>query len=238
MSIQNITVCVDTVEAPLSIHKAFDDGAPGLTQIAPNGLPISRINIDCDGNKIAYEDIRDGYKYADGKYVILEKDEIKALNLDKSSRAEINCIVDPSEIHPSLFISTYYLGLDKNADEDYAVMQYSDLLAVIGESVAITEIVMRGRSYLAAIYKGEGRYLMMSTLHYAEQRRVPPFEVDKDPTGVQRLVGFAVATRMNKRFILNNYSNVYGKRLNDLIRNKVAAVTGTTTSTKKREKVQ
>jgi len=236
MSMQNITVCVDTVEAPLSIHKAFDDGSPGLTQIAPNGLPINRINIDCDGNKIAYEDIRDGYKYADGKYVILEKDEIKGLSLNRSSMTEVKTIVDPDEIHPSLFVSTYYLGLDKNADEDYAVMQYSDLMAVIDDKVAIIEIVMRGRSYLAAIYRGGGRYLMMSTLQYAEQRRVPPFELDSEPSTVQRLVGFAVAANMNKEFVIGEHPNVYRGRLDDLIANKVAATTGVT-NTKKKEKV-
>jgi DNA end-binding protein Ku len=230
MSIMNVTIKVGDIEAPVSIHKAFDDKPVELNQLAPNGEPIRRINIDSNGEEVNYEDIVTGYKYADGKYVVIDKDEIKLLNLDKCSVVDIESVIGIELIDPMLFDSVYFLGLDSKADVAFATQQYSELMALVEEGRAgIGEITMRGRNHVVAVYKGHGRYLAMSTLRYPTDMRDPAFELDSLPDDDCYERGDKIFSKIGTtEFRPSQYSNHYGERMKSLIANKVAAATGIT----------
>lgn len=230
MSIMNVTIKVGDIEVPVSIHKAFDDKPVELNQLAPNGEPIKRINIDSNGEEVKFEDIVTGYKYADGKYVVIDKDEVKSLNLDKCSVVDIESVVDLGLIDPMLFDSAYFLGLDSKADETFATQQYAELMALVEEGrAAIGEITMRGRNYVVAVYKGYGRYLMMSTLRYLTDMREPAFELAALPTEDCYQRGDEILRKVGSvEFRPGKYANHYGERMKSLVANKVAAATGVT----------
>lgn len=230
MSIMNVTIKADDIEVPASIHKAFNDKPIDLNQLAPNGLPISRINIDSEGNRVDYSDIVDGYKYADGKYVVIDKEDIKSLSLNRSSVLEIDSVIDLALIDPMLLDTPYFLGLDSKADQTYAEHQYAKLMTVVEEGrAAVGELTMNRRNYVVIIYKGYGRYLMMSTLRYLSNMREPVFELTSMPEEAEYQDGDNVVRKLGAaQFRPQDYINHYGERMKDLVANRVATVTGVT----------
>lgn len=229
MSLQNITIKIGDIEAPVSIHKAFDDKAVELNHLGPDGLPIRRINIDSNGEEIKHEDILVGYKYADGQYIVIDKDELKSLNDDKTTTFDVEYVVELAMIDPAFFDSPYFLGLDSRADETYATHQYGRLFALLDEgNAAIGEIVLRGKNHVVAIYKGHGPYLMMSTLRYLADMREPVFVLDQTPDEDTYHECETILQRKRKNLNLAKYRNHHSDRMKDLITNKVAVLTGTT----------
>jgi DNA end-binding protein Ku len=129
------------------------------------------------GEEVAYEDIAKGYEVAPGKYVVITREELEALDPEATRTIEIEDFVDLDEIDPVYFDQPYYLApYDRSADKPYRLL----VLAMERSSkVAIARFVMRSKQYLAAVRAKDGA-LVISTMNYADEV-VPVREVEGIP---------------------------------------------------------
>jgi DNA end-binding protein Ku len=128
---------------------------------------------EADGEEVPYEEIVKGYEIAPEQYVVLTREELEALDPQKTKAIEIQDFVDLDEIDPIYFDHPYYLGPDKGAEKAYAL-----LVKAMADSkkVAVARFVLRNRENLAAI-RPMGKVLTMATMRFADEV-VSPDELD------------------------------------------------------------
>ena len=124
------------------------------------------------GDVVSREDTARGYEVAKGQYLIVEDQEIDAVQIESTRTIEIDRFVPRSEIDDRYIDSPYYLAPDGKVGQDaFAVIR--DTIAKMN-MVAIGRVVLTRREHIIAL-ESRGRGLLGLTLRY-------PYEVrDEQP---------------------------------------------------------
>jgi DNA end-binding protein Ku len=118
-----------------------------------------------DGQEVPFEEIVKGYEIGPDQYVVVEPDELNALDPKATQTIDIEEFVSLDQIDPIYFENAYYLVPDKRAEKAYALLTAA--MAETGK-VAIAKFVMRTKQYLAAV-RPVGQALVLSTMLYADE---------------------------------------------------------------------
>ena len=163
------------VSIPVELFSATKTaGRTSFRQIhEPSGKRVHYEKVVQGIGPIDTDDIVKGYELDDGKYVLLEPEEIDAVKLETKRVMDLVQFVDACEIPPLYYDKPYYLVPTGDvAEEAYQVIR--DALREAGK-VGLGQLTMRGREYLAAV-RPCGNGLLLETLHYEDELR------DADPT--------------------------------------------------------
>jgi DNA end-binding protein Ku len=118
-----------------------------------------------DGDEVPYEDIVKGYEIAPDQYVVIEPEELDALDPKATHTVDIEEFVDLDQIDPIYYEHPYYVVPDARAEKAYALLREAMLST---KKVAIARFVMRTKQYLAAVRATDG-VLVLSTMMYADE---------------------------------------------------------------------
>jgi len=118
-----------------------------------------------DGEEIDKDDIVKGYEIAPDRYVVIEPDELKALDARASRTIEIEDFVDLADIDPIYYDSSYYLVPGETASKPYKLLH--EAMTESGKA-GIARFVLRTKQYLAVI-RPLGDALAVSTLVYDDE---------------------------------------------------------------------
>jgi DNA end-binding protein Ku len=118
-----------------------------------------------DGQEVPYEQIVKGFELSPERYVLIEPEELDALDPEATHTIDIEEFVDLVDIDPIYFDAPYYVAPAKAAEKPYAL-----LVQAMEEQgkVAIARFVMRTKQYLAALRAKDGK-LIMSTMVYPDE---------------------------------------------------------------------
>ena len=118
-----------------------------------------------EGVEVPWEEIAKGYEVGKDRYVMIEPEELEALDPESTHTIDIEDFVDLVDIDPLYFDSSYYLVPDKRGAKAYRL-----LLEAMEESkkVGIARFVMRTKQYLAAL-RPKGDVLVLSTMNFADE---------------------------------------------------------------------
>jgi DNA end-binding protein Ku len=117
------------------------------------------------GEEVTNADIVKGYEIENGRYVIIEKDELDALAPKASHTIDIEDFVDLDSIDPVYFDTPYYVMVDEKASKAYKLLV--DAMTDMNK-VAIGRIVLRAKERLVAIRPLDGM-LCVETMRYADE---------------------------------------------------------------------
>jgi DNA end-binding protein Ku len=168
------------VNVPIKLYSAVSKKTVRFHQLnGETGSRIQQKRVDATtGEEVPYENLVKGYELTKDRYVVINPDELEALDPEKSRTIDIEDFVDLSEIDPVYYDHPYYLVPDKGAAKAYGL-----LLNAMRESgrVAIARVVLRSKEQLVAIRPDhEGRVLMMETMIFADEV-VPKEDLDGLP---------------------------------------------------------
>jgi DNA end-binding protein Ku len=129
-----------------------------------------------DGEEVPYDNIVKGYEISPDRYVVIEPEELEALDPKKTRAIEIQEFVDLDEIDPIYFDHPYYLAPDTGAAKAYRL-----LLRAMAETnkVAIARVVIRQKENLVAI-RATGNVMTMATMVFHDEV-VSPDTIDELP---------------------------------------------------------
>ena len=109
-----------------------------------------------------------GYEFEKGRYVIVEPEELEALQIESSQTIDLIRFVEPREVEPVYFNAAYYLGPEgKMADETFRVIR--EAMVATGRA-GIGRVVLSQREH-AVLVEPHGEGMMMLTLRPAEEVR-------------------------------------------------------------------
>jgi Ku protein len=119
--------------------------------------------VEQTGEVVEGEDKSRGYEVAKGKYVEIDPDEIKAIQVESTHTLDISSFVPVSEIDRRYFDRPYYIAPDGKAGEEaFAVVR--DAMKDKGR-VALGRIVLTSREHTMAI-EPFGKILLGTVLRY------------------------------------------------------------------------
>jgi len=156
------------VSIPVELYSATKSGAQiSFHQIhEPTGKRIKYEKVAPGVGPVDPEDIRKGFEYEKGHYVLLEESEIDAVKLESKKTLELTQFVDAHEIDVLYFEKPYYVvPADDLAEEAFIALREALKRT---KKVALGQLTLRGREYIVSL-KPCGRGIVLETLRYSDE---------------------------------------------------------------------
>jgi DNA end-binding protein Ku len=159
------------VNIPVKLFNAVSRKSVSFNQIDKRtGARIKYQKVSAaDGTEVPNDAIVKGYELASGDFVLIDDDELAALDPEAARTIDIEEFVDLAEIDPIFYDSAYYLAPDKATAKPYALLATAMERA---QKVGIARMVMRSKQYLAAVRPKDGM-LVLSTMVYDDEVNSP-----------------------------------------------------------------
>jgi DNA end-binding protein Ku len=190
---------------------------------AETGNRIQQKRVDPEtGEEVAYDQIVKGYELTRDRYVLVNPDELDALDPQRTRTIDIEDFVDLDQIDPVYYDHPYYLLPDRGAAKAYGLLL--NAMEQAGK-VAIARVVLRSKEQLVAI-RPAGDLLMMETMIFADEV-VPHDELDGLPDASElkasdRELKMArqLIESLSSEFEPDKYHDEYREKVLDLIERK------------------
>jgi DNA end-binding protein Ku len=223
-SLWNGVISFGLVSVPVALYSATHEHEVSFHMFekdTSDRIRYQRVN-ERTGKEVDYDDIVKGAEVSDGKYVMLDPDELDAIAPGRSRALDIYTFVDLDEIDPIYYQKSYYLGPgSEETAKTYALLR--DAMADANRA-AIGTLVMRNKQYLVAI-RPQDRLLVLETMYFADEVRDPHDQIDDIPGKVRlRPEELKMATQlidsMSGPWKPTEYRDTYTDRVNELIKAK------------------
>jgi DNA end-binding protein Ku len=218
-SIWNGTIAFGGVFVPVKVHSATEDKTVHFHEVhQDDGARIEHKRICSKEDKeVPYKEIVGGYEYAEGKYVVLEKDEIKAAAGSESRLIEVEEFVGVADIDPVMYDKTYYAGSQDKGKDAYRLLH--DALEKSGRA-GIGRWVFHNREYLVALRPLDG-VIAMHTMRFHDEL-VPAKDLDipkpsKNPSKQELEMAGKLLESLQGKFEPEKLEDTYRERLLEYI---------------------
>jgi Ku protein len=167
-----------------------------------------------------------GYELAKGKYVEIEPQELKAVEIESTHTIDIDTFVPEEEIDKRYYERPYYLVPDgKSGEEAFAVIR--DAMQD-KERVALARIVFANREHIVAI-EPWGKGMLATTLRYNHEVRDDKdvFKALPSPRVPKEMVQLAehILDKKSGHFDPSKFKDEYELALRKLVKRKAAGKT-------------
>ncbi len=183
------TLTFGLVSIPVNLFPANRSVHASLRMVGPKGTPLRRrYYAPATGREVERDDMVRGYEVERDSFVLVEDEELEALEPDKSRDIDLRRFVDRAELDPIWFERAYFLTPDGGSTKAYRLL--AETMERTGRA-GIATFVMRGTEYLVAIIAEQG-ILRAETLRFADEVRTPddvglPEPVKPKPDEVKRM---------------------------------------------------
>jgi DNA end-binding protein Ku len=214
------------VNVPVKMYSATSPKTVRFHQLsAKTGTRIKQKRVDpSTGDEVAFEDIVKGYELSPERYVLIEPEELEALDPKATKTIDIEEFVDLAEIDPIFYDHSYYLAPAAGGAKAYRL-----LLEAMREAgkVAIGRVVIRSRQQLCAL-RPSGEAMALSTMLFGDEV-LPPDRLDEldglaDAGASERELAMAqqLIESLSADFDPTKFKDEYRERVLDLIERKAA----------------
>ncbi len=177
------------------------------------------------GDPVDKEDIKRGYEYAKGQYIIVEDEEIEKIKIESTHTIEISSFVPRAEIDDRYLDSPYYISpTDKVGQEAFSVIR--DAMRA-KKMVGLARVVLTRREHVVMLEPFD-KGLLATTVRYPYEIRdqadyfsdIPDLKL---PAEMMQLAAHIVDTKAG-HFDPKSFEDHYENALVDLLRKKQAGL--------------
>jgi DNA end-binding protein Ku len=214
------------VNVPVKLFSATSPKAVRFHQLSSKtGARIRQKRVDpSTGDEVPFEEIVKGYELSPDRYVLIDSDELDALDPKATKTIDIEEFVDLVEIDPIYYDHSYYLAPTAGGAKAYRL-----LLEAMRESgkVGIGRVVLRSKQQLCAL-RPTGDVMTLATMLFGDEVLAPDRIDELDAVGeadaTQRELAMAqqLIGSLSAEFDPTRYRDEYRERVLDLIERKAA----------------
>jgi DNA end-binding protein Ku len=214
------------VNVPVKLYSATSPKTVRFHQLSSKtGTRVRQKRVDpSTGEEVAYEDIVKGYELSPDRYVLIEPEELDALDPKATKTIDIEEFVDLADIDPIYYDHSYYLAPTTGGAKAYQL-----LLEAMGEAgkVAIGRVVIRSKQQLCALRPTNG-VMTMSTMLFGDEVLSPDRIDELDAVGEaeaskrELTMAQQLIDSLSAEFDPAKYHDEYRERVLDLIERKAA----------------
>src|SRR3954470_2972443 len=121
-----------------------------------------------DAKEVPWEHIVKGYEYEKGRYVVLNEEDFKRIEIKSNQTVDIREFVELSEIDPRFFEEPYFLAPEKGGTKAYTLLR--EALERAGKAGVAKVVIRPPREHLAVVKPLDG-VLTLELLHFADELR-------------------------------------------------------------------
>jgi len=160
-----------------------------------------------------------GYEYENGRYVVVEPEELKSIAAQTSSAMEIQEFVELGQIDPVYFETSYYVIPEEAGEKAYALLYRSLQLTGL---VAIAQFAMHNRDHVVVLRPGRTGILVHTMFYASEVRADEEYRTDTtEVTGKELELAKTLIHSLAAPFEASKYRDAYRERLESLLARKV-----------------
>ncbi|MFD1172544.1 non-homologous end joining protein Ku [Oceanobacillus picturae] len=164
------TISFGLVNIPVKMHAATENKDVRLRQLhkeCQSPIKYEKVCPVCD-KPIEQEEIVKAYEYAKNKFVVLDEEDLAALQKEQEDKAvEIVDFVKLEEIDPIYFEKSYYLSPNEGGTKAYSLLR--NALEETGK-IGVAKMIIRSKEQLAVIRVYQNT-LVAETIHYPDEVR-------------------------------------------------------------------
>jgi DNA end-binding protein Ku len=214
------------VNVPVKLYSATSPKTVRFHQLSSKtGARIRQKRVDpSTGDEVAFEDIVKGYEITPEKYVMIEPDELDALDPKATRTIDIEEFVDLSDIDPIYYDHNYYLAPTAGGAKPYRLLL--DAMREAGK-VGIGRVVIRSKQQLCAL-RPTGDALCLTTMLFGDEvlspDRIDELDAVGDAEASDRELKMAqqLIDSLSAEFEPGKFKDEYRERVLDLIERKAA----------------
>ncbi len=214
------------VNVPVKLYSATSPKTVRFHQLSSKtGTRIKQKRVDpSTGEEVPFEEIVKGYELSPDRYVLIDPDELDALDPKATKTIDIEEFVDLNEIDPIYYDHSYYLAPTTGGAKAYRL-----LLEAMREAgkVGIGRVVIRSKQQLCAL-RPTGDVMTMSTMLFGDEV-LPPDRIDEldaveeaEATKRELTMAQQLIDSLSTEFDPEKYHDEYRERVLDLIERKAA----------------
>ena len=164
------TISFGLVNIPVKMHAATENKDIRLRQLhkeCKTPIKYQKVCPACE-REVENEEIVKAYEYEKNKFVMLDEEDLKALQKEQSDKAvEIMDFVELEQIDPIYFEKSYYLSPNEGGSKAYGLLRTA--LEDTGK-IGVAKMMIRSKEQLAVIrvYK---EAIVVETIHYPDEVR-------------------------------------------------------------------
>ncbi len=174
------------------------------------------------GTDVPPEEIVRGYEYENGKFAVINDDELDNLPLKTTHAIDILDFVNIAEVDPVFFEKPYYLAPAEGGQKAFELLKRS--MEKTGKA-AVSKVVIRSRESLAALRAYNGA-IILHTMHYPDEIRslagITELNYKADIRDNELAMANNLIESLTADFSPEKYTDEYRDALRKLIENKIA----------------
>jgi DNA end-binding protein Ku len=206
-------------KVPVKLHTAVKEERIQFHLLHKRDQVKLRQQMICAYEKkpVPTEEQTKGFEVEEGKYLIVDPEELEQTTPESSRVIEIHEFVKRAQIDPIFVERVYYL------EPDISSVGYLDLAEALQEMdvAGICTWTMRKRSYLGAL-QASGMVLRLGTLRYADEvMAVTALDLQEIAVSEKELkIGRDLINQLTAPFLPQKFVNEHEKKLQQLIEKK------------------
>jgi DNA end-binding protein Ku len=214
------------VNVPVKLFSATSPKAVRFHQLSGRtGARIRQKRVDAStGDEVPFEDIVKGYELSPDRYVLIDPEELDALDPKATKTVDIEEFVDLAEIDPIYYDHSYYLAPTAGGAKAYGL-----LLQAMRDAgkVGIGRVVLRSKQQLCAL-RPTGEVMTLTTMLFGDEvlapDRIDELDAVGDAEATPRELAMAqqLIDSLSGEFDPSKYRDEYRERVLGLIERKAA----------------
>jgi DNA end-binding protein Ku len=216
------TIHFGDTDVPVKLHTAVKEERIQFHLLHKRDQVRLRQQMVCPYEKqpVPAEEQSKGFEVEDGKYIIVDPEELQQTAPESSRMIEIHEFVKTEQIDPIFLDRAYYLEPD---NPEIQGKGYNALVKALKE-LEVTGICtwnMRKRSYFGAL-QARGGVLRLNTMRYADEViAVESLQLPDVPLSEKELkIGSELIEKLTAPFEPGKFENEHQKKLQDMIEKK------------------
>jgi DNA end-binding protein Ku len=214
------------VNVPVKLYSATSPKTVRFHQLSSKtGARIKQKRVDpTTGDEVPFEEIVKGYEITPDRYVLIDPEDLDALDPKATKTIDIEEFVDLVEIDPIYYDHNYYLAPTTGGAKAYRLLL--DAMREAGK-VGIGRVVLRSKQQLCAL-RPTGEVLTLTTMLFGDEVLAPDRIDELDSLGEagasQRELTMAqqLISSLSAEFDPTKYRDEYRERVLDLIERKAS----------------
>jgi DNA end-binding protein Ku len=159
------------VNVPVKLYSATSPKTVRFHQLSSKtGVRVKQKRVDpSTGDEVPFEEIVKGYELSPDRYVLIEPEELDALDPKATKTIDIEEFVDIAGIDPIYYDHSYYLAPTAGGAKPYRLLL--DAMRAAGK-VGIGRVVLRSKQQLCAL-RPTGEVMTMATMLFGDEVLAP-----------------------------------------------------------------
>src|SRR4051794_2995387 len=222
-SIWNGTITFGLVNVPVKLYSAVESKTVHFSEVhAKDGAKIEHRRV-CpkEDKEVDYKDVVKGYEVSPDRYVVLDKDEIKAAAGDRGKVVHLEDFVDAAAIDPVFYDKTYYVG-SREADDAYRLLH--EALKRSGRA-GIGRFTFHDREYLVAVRALDDAIALHTMRFHDELVTADDLDIPsggRKPNKREVQMAGKLVESLEEPFKPEGYEDTYRESVLDLVKRKAA----------------